>query len=203
MHNKQDLIQEIKNQGVKDGKVLEVIENIPREIFIPEESKDFAYENRPLQIGYGQTISQPYIVAFMTQALDIDDKSNVLEIGTGSGYQTSILAKIAEEVVTIECIIELSKKAENILEEMGYSNILFIQGDGAQGYCKKAPYDAILAAAVRDEIPKAFIEQLKTGGRIVMPIYMEGHQWLIKAIKQQDRSIKIEKLLQVSFVPFV
>ena len=174
-----------------------------RHLFVEDNDRDKAYENRPLSIGFGQTISQPYIVALMTDLLELEKSHRVLEIGTGSGYQAAILSPLVQEVYTIEIIPELYKRAKNILEKLKYKNITVLSGDGYYGHKKKAPYDRIIVTAASSHIPKNLLEQLKIGGKMVIPIGGAFQaQYLMLITKENDKNFKQENILPVRFVPF-
>jgi len=193
--------EQIIARGVKDKNVLDAMRKIPREEFVPEEERKYAYGDYPLSIGFSQTISQPYIVAFMTELLELTPDDRVLEIGTGSGYQAAVLAEIAKEVYTIEIIPELSKRAEETLERLGYKNVEFKIGDGFLGWNEFAPFDKIILTCAPKEIPKPLIEQLKDGGRMVLPVG-EGFQYL-KVVKKNKGKIKVDISIPVRFVPML
>jgi len=182
--------------------VMTALEKVPRHAFVAEEWLAHAYDNRPLPIGYGQTISQPYIVALMTELAGVDSDSRVLEIGTGSGYQAAILAELAAEVYTIEIIPELAAAAKQVLENQGYGNIHPRQGDGYLGWPECAPYDAVLVTAAAPEIPPPLIAQLKPGGRLVIPV---GEAWygqeLMLLRKNSAGQVSKSEVLGVMFVP--
>jgi len=184
--------------------VMSAMARVPRHEFVPENMKQYAYINGPLSIGYGQTISQPYIVALMTDLLDIKGKNAiVLEIGTGCGYQTAILAEIAKQVYSIEVINELAEQAGLLLEKLGYKNITVKSGDGYFGWPEHAPYDGILVTAAAAKIPPALTEQLKPGGRLVIPVGARyASQELLLVRKEKDGSVAQRKILPVAFVPF-
>ena len=177
---------------------------VPRHDFVPEDMKQYAYINGPLSIGYGQTISQPYIVALMTDLLEIENgDATVLEIGTGCGYQTAILAEIAKQVYSIEVINELADKAGHLLKKLGYKNIFIKSGDGYFGWPEHAPYDGILVTAAATQIPPALTEQLKPGGRLVIPVGGRfTSQDLLVVSKANDGTLIQKKILPVAFVPF-
>ena len=160
---------QIRSRGVRDERVLDVLASIPREVFVPQNLRASAYDDTPLPLTRGQTISQPYIVACMTEMLRLRGDEKVLEIGTGSGYQTAILAELAKEVVTIEVVAELAADARARLEAQGYRNVTFAVGDGAAGRPEQAPFDAIVVTAAAPAIPPALIEQLAPRGRLVIP----------------------------------
>lgn len=192
---------QIKSRGIKDMNILEAMEKVPRHVFVPENMRKFAYNDEPLPIGNGQTISQPYIVAYMTEVLQLSIEEKVLEVGTGSGYQAAVLAEIAKEVFTVEIIDGLSKNAQEVLQEEGYTNIHFRVGDGSYGWEENAPYDAIMVTAAPSEVPKALQDQLKIGGRMIVPVG-DAFQELILIVREKRR-FKKKKLLPVRFVPLV
>lgn len=192
----------LRYADITDQDVLAAIEAVPRHEFVPERYIDQAYEDHPLPIGYGQTISQPYIVALMTQLLRLKRGAKVLEIGTGSGYQTAILAKLAGEVYSVEIIAELAQEAAHRLQRLGYSNVKVKCDDGYHGWAEFAPYDAIIVTAAADQVPPPLIEQLKDGGILVIPVGSErGNQTLQKITKEGDH-ISTENVIGVVFVPF-
>ncbi len=198
------MIEIIRRRGVSDERVLRAMEAVPRHLFVPPELRDRAYGDYPLPIGYGQTISQPYIVAWMTELLELQEGDKVLEIGTGSGYQAAVLAEIpGVEVYTIEIVPELAEQARKRLESLGYTNVHCRQGDGYYGWPEYAPYDAIILTAAPEVIPGPLIEQLAVGGRMVLPIGRPGgFQTLLKSVKQPDGTLKNSVLGGVAFVPF-
>ncbi len=188
---------------ISDKDVLAAIAHVPRHRFVPEAQRQHAYEDRPLPIGHGQTISQPFIVALMTQLLELDSQARVLEIGTGCGYQTAILAELAAEVYTIERIPELSQRASRILSELGYDNVHFRVGDGWQGWPQAAPFDGIIVTAAAPIWPPQLLEQLADGGRIVLPIGPAGgDQILWQGIKTGSQLIR-NRIGPVRFVPLI
>lgn len=196
---REKLVEILKEEGIKSQEVLNTILKVPRHLFVAEDLKDLAYENEALPIGYGQTISQPYIVALMTEALELSGKEKVLEIGTGSGYQTAILAELTCEVYTIEKIDELSKKAQEILRFLGYTNIYFKIGDGTLGWQEKAPFDRIIVTAAAFEVPKPLQDQLLDGGIMVIPLGSKDFQNLYKIRKIGNNFLR-ENLGGVRFV---
>ncbi|PIQ88962.1 MAG: protein-L-isoaspartate O-methyltransferase [Candidatus Omnitrophica bacterium CG11_big_fil_rev_8_21_14_0_20_42_13] len=199
---RQEMVKEqLAARGISDKAVLEVMAKVKRHLFVPESLSRMAYEDRPLPISYGQTISQPYIVAFMTQAAGLGSNDRVLEIGTGSGYQAAVLAEIVKEVYTIEIVKPLADRARNRLKVMGYNNIEVRHGDGYQGWKEQAPFDAIIVTAAPDEIPEELIRQLKTGGRMVIPVGSFFQE--LYRITKTDSGIKKENLLPVAFVPMI
>lgn len=203
MDEAQQMVELIKARGVQDADVLDAMREVPRHRFVPPDMRARAYGDYPLPIGSGQTISQPYIVALMTEALGVAEGDRVLEIGTGSGYQTAILAEMGTEVYTIEVVAELQEKAREVLEALGYSNIHYRVGDGHQGWPEHAPYQGIIATAAAREIPPSLIEQLDEGGNMVIPVGPRGrYQTLWKVMKREGEITKID-LGGVAFVPFV
>ena len=187
---------------ISDPRVKTVLGKIPRDQFVPEEYQPYAYENVPLPIGYGQTISQPYIVGLMTELLALKPTDRVLEIGTGSGYQTAVLAELAAHVYSIETIEPLAQSAQEVLTRLGYKNISFRTADGYFGWEEESPFDAILIAAAAEEVPPPLKKQLANGGRLVLPIGAPGGtQTLWRITKQNNNFIRENKGL-VRFVPF-
>ncbi len=192
---------QIKARGIKDKRVLSAMLKVPRHLFVPEEMRDLAYRDEPLPIGYSQTISQPYIVAYMTEALKLRPEDKVLEIGTGSGYQTAILAELVREVYTIEIIPELSQRAEETLKNLGYTNIEFLIGDGSKGWPEKAPFDAILVSAAPAEVPPALVDQLQINGRLILPVGTDSQELVL--IKKTKKGLEKTSLIGVRFVPLI
>ena len=192
---------QIRAKGVCGRKVLKVMEKIPRHRFIPENIIANAYADEPLPIGKGQTISQPYIVAYMTDALNLDGSEKILEIGTGSGYQTAILAEIVREIYTVEIIEPLATRAKKVLSELNYTNIQFKLGDGNEGWEEHALYDAILVTAAPPKIPEILLEQFKVGGRMILPVGVTFQELVY--IKKLKNKIRKKYLLAVRFVPLV
>jgi len=188
-------------RGIKDKKVIEAMLKVPRHEFVPDKWKDQAYEDHPLPIGFGQTISQPYIVASMTEVLDIRKTDKVFEVGTGSGYQAAVLAELAGSVYSIEIVEELAEGAEKTLKRLGYGNITVKHGDGYKGMPDFSPFDAIIVTAAPPEIPEELVKQLKTGGRMVLPVG-EDYQELV-LIKKTEKGIEKETLYPVRFVPMI
>jgi len=195
--------RQIEARGVRDTRVLEAMRKVPRHLFVPESYVSMAYADFPLAIGEGQTISQPYIVAFMTEALSLKPEDRVLEIGTGSGYQAAVLAEIVKEVYTIEIIPSLGKRARKLLEELGYDNVHVKIGDGYKGWPEKAPFDAVIVTCAPEAIPQALIEQLEEGGRMIIPVGRTGAvQELVRGVKV-DGELRTQEVLPVRFVPMV
>lgn len=193
--------EQIEGRGIKDQRILEVMRKVQRHLFVSASMQISAYDDRPLPIGLGQTISQPYIVAYMTEAARIGPGDRVLEIGTGSGYQAAILGELAREVFTIEILKPLADSARQLLEKMGYKNIRVKWGDGYQGWKEYAPFDVIIVTAAPSEIPGELVKQLKNGGRMVVPIG-DFFQELYR-ITKTEKGINQEVLLPVRFVPMV
>ena len=189
---------------VFDAAVMRALELVPRHAFVPDRDKALAYANRPLSIGHGQTISQPYIVALMTVLLELESSHKVLEVGTGCGYQTAILAELVDQVFTIEVVSELATKAKEKLNYLGYNTIDFRTGNGREGWLKKAPFQAILVTAACGSIPLTLVDQLDLGGRMVIPIgSQEETQKLVVLVKNETGDITEKEVLSVSFVPLV
>ena len=199
------LIMELRSQGIKNTDVLSAIEKIPRELFVGDTFQDQAYENRALSIGLGQTISQPQIVAVMTQALQLNDRHKVLEIGTGSGYQAAILASLCRRLYTIERHKPLLEVAEKRLEYLGIRNVTAIAGDGMKGWWDQAPFERIIVtAAAKYKAPPALIEQLAPGGLLVIPIERStGDQVLRLYRKENDETYAMKDLMTTKFVPLL
>jgi protein-L-isoaspartate(D-aspartate) O-methyltransferase len=193
------LKEQIAGRGISDAAVLEAMQRVPRHLFLPQHLWPAAYSDRPLPIGKGQTISQPYIVAFMTQALQLNPNMKILEIGTGSGYQAAVLAELVKEVYTVEIICSLAESAEQRLRKMGYENIRVKCGDGYQGWPDAAPFDGIIVTAAPDHVPHPLIEQLAIGGKMVLPVG-EFYQELVLITKTKT-GIERKSLLPVRFVP--
>lgn len=190
---------QIESRGVKDSRVLEAIKKVPRHLFVPENLQNLAYNDEPLPIGSGQTISQPYIVAYMTEILELKQDDRVLEIGTGSGYQAAILAELVDSLFTIEILPQLSKNAAEILKKLEYENIYFKIGNGFYGWPENAPFDAIIVTAAPEKIPQPLIDQLNEGGRMIIPVGDFFQELYL--MRKTDSGIKKEKKLPVRFVP--
>lgn len=198
------LIMHLRNAGITDTRVLSALERVPREIFIPVQMQDQAYEDIALPIGRGQTISQPFIVAFMTQALELDDRMKVLEIGTGSGYQACVLAKLCRRVYSIERHKPLLERAEKIFDELKLRNITAIVGDGMKGWPQQAPFDRIIVTAgAQDKPPPALLDQLAIGGIMIVPVGKSGQQVLRRYKKEADETYAVKDLMPVRFVPLL
>lgn len=199
---RQKMIKEqIEARGIKDKRVLEAMLKVERHRFVPDLYRHLSYADTPLPIGSGQTISQPYIVALMTELLELKGNEKVLEIGTGSGYQAAILAELAREVYTIEILPELTTRSGKLLKELGYKNIKVRCGDGFLGWPEAAPFDAIIVTCAPEEVPKPLIEQLKEGGRLVIPVG-KIHQVLKVLVKSHGKLVE-RSVIPVSFVPMV
>jgi protein-L-isoaspartate(D-aspartate) O-methyltransferase len=194
--------QQLAARGISHKPTLEAMRKVQRHRLVPEEMLPHAYKDTPLPIGLDQTISQPFIVAFMTQAIKPEPGMKVLEIGTGSGYQAAVLAEIVDEVYTIETVEPLAKRAKSKLKEMGYTNIYFKVGDGFHGWEEHAPFDAIIVTAAPKEIPPKLLDQLKEGGRMVIPVGESSNQQLRLVKKENNGQIKISNIMPVRFVPF-
>lgn len=193
--------EQIERRGVTDGRVLRAMASVPRHLFVPEYLKDSAYDDGPLPIGEDQTISQPYIVAFMTEAIRPQPADRVLEIGTGSGYQTAVLAGLVRHVYTMEVRPRLAGVVRERLHDLGCANVTLRVDDGSGGWPEEAPFDAILVTAAAHRVPEALVEQLGTGGRLVIPIG-SGDQELVRMTRGRD-GFDRERLLPVRFVPLV
>jgi len=191
--------RQIISRGVKDSLVINAMNSVPRHMFVPASEENHAYRDEPRPIGYQQTISQPYIVAFMTEQLQIKPEDRVLEIGTGSGYQASILGQIVDSVYTIEIISELAERAQRIINSLEYDNIVVRYGDGYNGWNEKAPFDAIIVTAAPPTIPPALLEQLKIGGRMVLPVGEYVQELVV--VSKTEAGLSMENVLPVRFVP--
>jgi len=194
--------EQIIRRGISNNQVIDVMQNTPRHRFVPDGVADYAYQDNALPIGKGQTISQPYIVAFMTETLDVDSTYKVLEIGTGSGYQAAVLSPLVKHVYTIEIVKMLAERADSTLKALSYNNVTVRWGDGYKGWPEEAPFDRIIGTAAPPEIPKALIDQLKPGGKMVLPV---GTNWQEIVVLTKSKSGKIQKknVLPVRFVPMV
>jgi len=190
---------QIERRGVRDARVLEAMRKVPRELFVERSAAECAFHDGPLSIGYGQTISQPYIVAYMTEMLEVRSTDRVLEIGTGSGYQTAVLAELAAEVYTIEIVEALSLRAQELLRAQGYSNIRFRAGDGSDGWPDEAPFDAIMVTAAPDKAPERIIAQLAEGGRMIVPV--GSYEQYLELITRMGGKVERRALIGVRFVP--
>ena len=196
-------MEELRDEGIDNENLLAVLNEIPREDFIPTALRRQAYENAALPINSGQTISQPYIVAYMTQVLGVTNKHKILEVGTGSGYQAVVLAKLCRRLFTVERHLPLLKAAEQIFKNLNIFNVTTLFGNGMKGWSEQAPFDRIMVTAASEEIPQKLLEQLRDGGIMVIPIGVQGEiQYIIRITRHGDEYEK-EKLLPVKFVPLL
>ncbi len=193
---------QIESRGISHQPTLDAMKKVPRHKFVPPNLLDRAYDDGPLPIGYGQTISQPYIVAYMTAVIDPKPGQKILEIGTGSGYQAAVLAEIIDSVFTIEIVTELYKSSEKRLKELGYKNVLCKNADGYYGWKKYAPFDAIIVTAAAEYIPPPLIEQLKDGGKMIIPVGSPFLNQTLILVEKNGEEITTTSLLPVRFVPF-
>ncbi|RJR47277.1 MAG: protein-L-isoaspartate(D-aspartate) O-methyltransferase [Desulfobacteraceae bacterium] len=193
--------EQIRARGIANNSVLKAIEKVPRHEFVPAQIRNLAYADRPLPIGFEQTISQPFIVAYMTEAAEISRNKKVLEIGTGSGYQAAVLGELAREVYSIEIIPELAENARRVLKKLGYNNVSVKAGNGFLGWPEHAPFDAIVVTAAPDEIPKALVDQLAVNGKIVIPVGAAFQQMVI--VTRTPEGVTEKKTIPVRFVPMV
>jgi protein-L-isoaspartate(D-aspartate) O-methyltransferase len=193
--------QQIRARGITDQRVLDAMRKVPRHLFVPETMRQSAYNDEPLPIGEGQTISQPYIVAYMTEKLKLKENDRVLEIGTGCGYQSAILAEIVKQVYTVELIESLSLKAKKILSDLGYDNICFRVGDGYKGWPDFSPYDAIMVTAAPPRIPETLKKQLGSDGKMLIPVGDVFQELVL--ISRKKNKYRRETLLPVRFVPMI
>jgi protein-L-isoaspartate(D-aspartate) O-methyltransferase len=197
------LVMELRQQGITDRSVLSAIERVPRELFVPENFDDQAYENTALPIGHGQTISQPSVVAYMTQALELTAKSKVLEVGTGCGYQAAVLSRLCRRVYTVERYRELMREAEKRFQAMRFGNIVTRWGDGAKGWPEQAPFDRIIVTAAAKSVPQALQDQLADGGILIAPVGGNTFDQVLVRIRRNDDTFETEELWPVRFVPLV
>ena len=193
--------EQIEARGVRDPRVLAALVRVPRELFVPDDQRGGAHQDRPIPIGHGQTITQPYIVGYMTEALKVEPSHKVLEIGTGCGYQTAVLAELAGEVYSIERISALGERARRTLESLGYANVQVRVGDGYAGWPEHAPFDRILAAAAPPEIPPALLDQLAEGGILVIPVGIDDQE--LRVLRKHKDRLELLSTLAVRFVPMV
>jgi len=193
--------EQIARRGIRDQRVLAAMRKIERHRFVSEAQRSGAYEDHPLPVGEGQTISQPYIVALMTEALALQGDERVLEVGTGSGYQTAILAELAAEVYSVEILPRLAEQARATLEDLGYQNVHIRLGDGSEGWAEHAPYQGILVTAAPPEVPPALLEQLAPGGRLVIPVGVQSQE--LELHTRRPEGFRVERLAAVRFVPLV
>ena len=199
-HQRQQMVQsQIERRGIRDSRVLEAMRKVLRHEFVPQQYRHRSYEDNPLPIGQEQTISQPYIVAIMTELLQLDSTAKVLEIGTGSGYQAAVLAELTDSVYSIEIVEPLCRQADSVLSAVGYDNVQVRCGDGYRGWPEAAPFDAVIVTAAPDHVPQPLIDQLKVGGRLVIPVG-DYHQELMLITKTADSTIE-KSVIPVRFVP--
>lgn len=194
--------QQLEPRGINHAATLEAMRKVERHLFVPDSYQQRAYQDKPLPIGYGQTISQPFIVAMMTQMLDPKATDRILEIGTGSGYQAAVLGEIVAEVYTIEIVEQLGTKAKRLMSTLGYDNVEVVIGDGYNGLPEKAPFDAIVVTAAPEETPRPLIEQLKEGGKIIIPVGPPGAVQNLVLIEKRNGELVKTSLIPVRFVPF-
>ena len=196
------VFEQIEARGVEDSAVLNALLKVPRHMFVPEDVQSYAYHDEPLPIGEGQTISQPYIVAYMTEVLQLGGQDRVLEIGTGSGYQAAVLAEIVQEVYTVEIIEPLGVSARKRLKRLGYDNIEVHIGDGYFGWEEHSPFDAIIVTAAADHIPPSLVRQLKNGGKMCIPIGQPYYLQVLKLLEKNEKGeVRIWDIIPVRFVP--
>lgn len=193
---------QLRSRGISDERVLEAMARVPRHEFVAEEYREQAYEDHPVPIGEGQTLSQPYIVAIMLEALELKGSDKVLEVGTGSGYQTALLAELARDVYSIERHAALTHTAENLLQQLGYRNVKVIVGDGSQGWADEAPFDAIIVSAAAPRIPPALFEQLSERGRMILPVG-PAHAQELQFVRKVDGRAVVISLEGCRFVPLI
>lgn len=193
--------QQLKSRGIKDSRVLKVMQKVPRHAFVPPSYRDYAYADTPLPIGEKQTISQPYMVAFMTEILELKGSEKVLEIGTGSGYQAAILAELCREVYSVEIIESLARRANKLLRDLGYVHIRIKLGDGYLGWKEHAPYDAIIVTCSPTHIPSALEEQLKEGGKMIIPVGPSGGHQELFLLEKKNGQMRQKNIFAVRFVP--
>jgi protein-L-isoaspartate(D-aspartate) O-methyltransferase len=195
--------RQLKGRGreISDERVLKAMGEVRRHEFVPEDQRLFAYQDRPLLIGHEQTISQPFIVAFMTEKLEPQPGDRILEIGTGSGYQAAVLAKLVKEVYSIEIVKPLAERAEATLKRLGYRNVRVKAGDGYKGWREHAPFDAVIVTCAPDHVPKPLVEQLREGGKMIIPVGAESGQQFLYLLKKVKGKIEQQAVLPVRFVP--
>ncbi len=199
--DRERLLKHLRRE-IEDERVLEAVSRVRRELFVPAESRRYAYDDRPLPIGQGQTISQPFIVALMTQAMELTGDEKVLELGTGCGYQAAILAELAKKVVTVERIETLARTARRTLKRLGYTNVEVHQATEKLGWPPGAPYDAIMVTAAAPAIPQGLLDQLHVGGRLVIPVGLRWEQILLQVIKRDGEAV-VRNLTGCRFVPLI
>lgn len=198
---RQDMVtHQLHTRGINNRLILEAFESIPRHLFVPEEARNLAYEDRPLWIGFKQTISQPFVVAYMIEALELTGTERVLEVGTGSGYQAALLSRLVPEVHTVELIPALAERAAKTIDTLGIKNIFIHIGDGSQGWDEEAPYNAIIVSAAAPHVPETLLKQLTDHGRMILPVGESESQYL-ELWHHDGNSLSHETLLPVKFVP--
>ena len=195
--------EQIKDRGITDNQVIDAMLKVERHLFVPPDQVQFAYRDCPLPIGYNQTISQPYIVAFMTQVLNLKKTTRVLEIGTGSGYQAAILGEICDSVFSVEIVPELEKRASDLLSSLDYKNIKLKSGDGYKGWPEESPFDAIIVTCAPSRIPEALKDQLGEGGRMIIPVGDSGSVQELVLLTKRNNELTEKSVLPVRFVPMV
>jgi protein-L-isoaspartate(D-aspartate) O-methyltransferase len=195
------VVRQLEHRGISDKRVLRAMNEVPRHEFVPNQARSVAYGDHPLPIGFGQTISQPYIVAFMAERLVLEPADRLLEVGTGSGYQAAVLSRLVKQIFSIEIVDELILRATCDLQRLEYQNILVKKGDGYEGWSEFAPFDAITVAAALDHIPQPLIDQLREGGRMVIPVGSAHHQQLL-LIEKNPSGLRRRAICPVRFVPF-
>lgn len=197
------LARDLEEMGIRDARVLAAMSELPRALFVPPPLRGEADADRPLPIGHGQTISQPYVVAYMTERLALRGHERVLEVGTGSGYQTAVLARLAAEVYSVEIVAELAERARHLLEEvLGLTNVHLRTGDGAEGWPEAAPFDRILVTAAAPEVPRSLVAQLAPGGRMILPVGASAEGQMLRVIDRGDDGVNVSAdLIPVRFVP--
>jgi protein-L-isoaspartate(D-aspartate) O-methyltransferase len=193
---------QLARRGIRDKRVLDAMRQVPRHLFIPKDMRGLAYCDGPLPIGHGQTISQPYIVALMTELLELTGQETVLELGTGSGYQAAILSRLVRQVYSIERHAALAQQAEKVLSQLGYDNVMIKVGDGSLGWSEHSPYEAIIVTAAAPDVPQPLTDQLADGGRLVAPVGSRWSQVLVR-VRRQGETLVREHLTAVAFVPLV
>jgi len=194
--------EQLVRRGIKDQRVLEAMGSLPRELFVPPDVRHLAYADAPLPIGFRQTISQPYIVALMTELLELSESESVLEIGTGSGYQAAVLGRLARSTISLEVVPELASEASALLAQLGFNNVEVIHADGSLGMVARAPFDAIIVTAAAPKVPSPLRDQLADGGRMVLPVGGRDGQMLERWVRRGERTVR-ERLAPVAFVPLV
>ena len=196
------VLRQIEARGIRDARVLRAMRGVPRHRLVPGSLVDYAYYDRPLPIGFDQTISQPYIVALMTEALAVKTGQRVLEVGTGSGYQAAVLAEMGVTVFTVEIVPELAERASNALAQLGYDKVTVRHGDGYIGWEEEAPFDGIIVTAAPEDVPQPLLDQLAEGGRLIIPVGRQRANQQLRVYRKQQGKIQVRSLGPVRFVPF-